>query len=63
MVEKVRLFVAASVHIGPCDPRDPRARYCTQAYFAELAQRFESGYDPGAAIQISDTDLMPPHGG
>lgn len=62
MAEVERLFVAASVHIGPCDPREPRARYCTQAYFAELAQRFEGGYDPAAAIQVSDGDLTPPHG-
>jgi len=62
MAEVERLFVAAAVHIGPCDPRDPRARYCTQAYFAELAQRFEGGYDPAAAIHVSDADLLPPHG-
>jgi len=62
MAEVERLFVAASVHIGACDPRDPRARYCTQAYFAELAQRFEGGYEPASAIQVSDADMMPPHG-
>jgi DNA-binding MarR family transcriptional regulator/GNAT superfamily N-acetyltransferase len=62
MAEVERLLVAASVHIGACDPRDPRARYCTQAYFAELAQRFEGGYDPAAAIQVSDAQLTPPHG-
>jgi len=62
MAEVERLFVAASVHIGACDPRDPRARYCTKAYFAELAQRFEGGYDPAAAIQVGDADMMPPHG-
>jgi GNAT superfamily N-acetyltransferase len=62
MAEVERLIVAASVHIGACDPRDPRARYCTQAYFAELAQRFEGGYDPAAAIQVDDADLVPPHG-
>jgi DNA-binding MarR family transcriptional regulator len=62
MAEVERLLAAASVHIGPCDPRDPRARYCTRAYFAELAQRFEGGFDPAAAIQVSDADLIPPRG-
>jgi GNAT superfamily N-acetyltransferase len=52
----------AAVHIVVSDPRDPAARYCLQAYFAELARRFDDGFDPARSIPADDADLRPPAG-
>lgn len=39
-----------AVHIAVTDPRNPAARYCLRAYFAELARRFDDGFDPARSI-------------
>jgi DNA-binding MarR family transcriptional regulator/GNAT superfamily N-acetyltransferase len=62
MAEVERLFTAGMVRIGPADPRDPAAVEAKERYFAELGVRFEEGYDPAAAIQVDDDDLVPPSG-
>jgi DNA-binding MarR family transcriptional regulator/GNAT superfamily N-acetyltransferase len=62
MAEVERLFVASTVVIAAADPRDPMAREAKERYFAELGRRFEEGYDPAAAIQVGDDDLVPPSG-
>src|SRR2546421_2667669 len=33
-----------------------------RAYFAELAQRFDAGFDPGRSISAADEELTPPAG-
>jgi GNAT superfamily N-acetyltransferase len=57
-----RLFTAAMVRIAPADPRHPHALAAKRRYFEELGVRFEEGYDPAAAIQVGDDDLVPPAG-
>jgi ribosomal protein S18 acetylase RimI-like enzyme len=51
-----------AVHIAVTDPRDPAARHCLAAYFAELGRRFDDGFDPVRSIPADDADLMPPAG-
>lgn len=62
MAEVERLMVASSVQIGPCDPRHPDARFAVGAYFAELSQRFDTGFDPARSLPASDDELTPPDG-
>jgi len=62
MAEVERLLVASTVDIAVVDPRHPDARFCRDAYFAELRQRFEGGYDPDLAIPADDAALVPPAG-
>jgi ribosomal protein S18 acetylase RimI-like enzyme len=51
-----------AVAIAVTDPRDPAARHCLQAYFAELGHRFDAGFDPAQSIPADDADLTPPAG-
>jgi DNA-binding MarR family transcriptional regulator/GNAT superfamily N-acetyltransferase len=62
MADVERLLTASMVHIAPIDPRHPDARHCLQAYFAELAHRFEDGYDPARNVSANDDELVPPAG-
>src|ERR1700727_1350030 len=50
------------VDIAVTDPREPAAQRCLQAYFGELARRFDDGFDPGLSIPADDAELMPPAG-
>lgn len=51
-----------AVDIAVTDPREPAARRCLQAYFGELAWRFDDGFDPGLSIPADDTELTLPAG-
>lgn len=62
MAEVERLLSASMVVVAPVDPTDPRARYCLQAYFAELDRRFDTGFDPTRSISADDEELRPPAG-
>jgi DNA-binding MarR family transcriptional regulator/predicted GNAT family N-acyltransferase len=62
MNEVERLLVASMVKIEICVPMDPRARFCIRSYFAELADRFENGFDPALSISADDLELRPPAG-
>lgn len=62
MAEVERLLVASMVRVAVVDPRQPDARHCIQAYFAELAQRFEGGFDPADSISADDVELTLPAG-
>jgi DNA-binding MarR family transcriptional regulator/ribosomal protein S18 acetylase RimI-like enzyme len=46
MTEVERLLTAPLVAIDVLDPDAPAARACLDAYAAELARRFETGFDP-----------------
>ena len=46
MAEVEQLLTASAVRVRVADPRDPAARACMAAYFAELAERFDSGFEP-----------------
>ena len=62
MAEVERLLAASAVRVRVCDPRHPHARFCEQAYFAELARRFDAGFDPVHSHTASVADLTPPAG-
>jgi DNA-binding MarR family transcriptional regulator/GNAT superfamily N-acetyltransferase len=62
MAEVERLLVASAVLITARDPRHPDARFCLRAYFGELAQRFDGGFDPTRSISADDAELTPPAG-
>jgi len=62
MAEVERLLVASAVHVARCDPRHPDARFCLRAYFNELGERFDGGFDPGRSISADDSELTPPVG-
>src|SRR5215469_11444176 len=62
MAEVERLLVASAVQVTRSDPRHPDARFCLRAYFGELAQRFDGGFDPARSISADDGELTPPAG-
>jgi DNA-binding MarR family transcriptional regulator/N-acetylglutamate synthase-like GNAT family acetyltransferase len=57
-----RLLLAGAVRLEVVDPRSPAARFCLERYFAELAGRFEGGFDPTRSIPADADELTPPHG-
>ena len=62
MTEVRRLLQVAGSRIARVDPASPAARWCVSQYFAELAERFEEGFDPGRSIPADDDELRPPRG-
>jgi DNA-binding MarR family transcriptional regulator/GNAT superfamily N-acetyltransferase len=62
MAEVERLLDASAIQFAACDPRHPDARVCIGAYFSELAQRFDGGFDPARGISADDHELTPPAG-
>lgn len=52
----------AHVEIVQVDPSEPDARDCVARYFAELASRFEEGFEPGRALQPDEDAIRPPNG-
>ena len=57
-----RLLTAGLVTFAVTDPASPEARACMAAYFAELGERFNGGFDPGASLPATDADLVEPSG-
>jgi len=62
MREVETLITAASVQIGVEPPDSLVARDCLRAYFAELGERFETGFDPGKGGAAADMGMAPPTG-
>ncbi|MGW4527644.1 bifunctional helix-turn-helix transcriptional regulator/GNAT family N-acetyltransferase [Amycolatopsis sp. NPDC004378] len=62
MAEVERLLTASAVDVAPLPPGHPKARACLRAYFAELAERFDDGFDPGLSISAADDEMTPPAG-
>src|SRR4051812_38617630 len=50
------------IELRPEDPDGADARWCVARYFAELAARFETGFDPGPGGAAGDCDMTPPTG-
>ena len=50
------------IAVEPADPGSADARWCLGHYFAELAARFEGGFDPGRTLPADGADLVPPRG-
>lgn len=57
-----RLLTAAAVTIGVEDPHSADAGACLDAYFAELDQRFEGGFDVRLARSAEPDELVAPLG-
>jgi DNA-binding MarR family transcriptional regulator/GNAT superfamily N-acetyltransferase len=57
-----RLLTAGLVTFAVTDPASPEARACMAPYFAELGERFDGGFDPGASLPATDADLVEPSG-
>jgi DNA-binding MarR family transcriptional regulator/predicted GNAT family N-acyltransferase len=62
MGEVERLIRAASVNVAAEEPDSPDARLCLDAYFRELAGRFEGGFDAAADDSAHVADMIPPSG-
>jgi|SRR5690554_6664484 DNA-binding MarR family transcriptional regulator/ribosomal protein S18 acetylase RimI-like enzyme len=62
MDEVYRLLKVSAAVIERVDPASRAARWCVARYFAELAERFEAGFDPTRSIPADDDELRPPHG-
>jgi ribosomal protein S18 acetylase RimI-like enzyme len=61
MTEVDRLLTASTVEVRECHAGEPQARICLDTYFAELAARFEGGFDPSRK-PFRDDDMTPPAG-
>lgn len=57
-----RLLTASLVVFAVEDPGSAVARRCFEAYFAELDERFEVGFDPARSISADAAELTPPAG-
>jgi DNA-binding MarR family transcriptional regulator/GNAT superfamily N-acetyltransferase len=62
MGEVERLIRAASVKVAAESPGTADARLCLNAYFRELAARFENGFDPGTDEYPRVEDMTAPSG-
>lgn len=55
-----RLLAARAIEVGQTDVNDPRSQTALQAYYAELADRFPGGFDPGNDAE--GREFIPPSG-
>lgn len=62
MAEVERFLRACALTIEVADPAAPEARACIEAYFNELQQRFEGGFDPEQTVSAHPEELVPPAG-
>ena len=62
MAEVERLMSASAVTMEPADPASPEASACFDAYFRELEERFETGFDPALTVSADPEELVPPAG-
>jgi DNA-binding MarR family transcriptional regulator/ribosomal protein S18 acetylase RimI-like enzyme len=62
MAEVEKLMRAAAVEIRLEKPDSVAALLCLKAYYQELAERFEAGYDPAVARPLGPDKLIPPTG-
>ncbi len=62
MAEVQRFLNASAVAIEVADPFSDEAKACIQAYFSELQERFDEGFDPGLTVSADPAELVPPLG-
>jgi DNA-binding MarR family transcriptional regulator/ribosomal protein S18 acetylase RimI-like enzyme len=62
MAEVELLIRASFVTIAEESPRSADGRWCREQYFAELAQRFDGGFDIATGDPSDSADLLPPSG-
>lgn len=54
--------MTSAVTFDVADPTSDDARYCIDAYFDELDDRFEDGFDPRRSISADADELTEPEG-
>jgi ribosomal protein S18 acetylase RimI-like enzyme len=57
-----RLLTAGLVEIVPEDAAGPDAQRCLAAYYVELGERFEDGFDPALGLPAGAPEMSPPAG-
>jgi GNAT superfamily N-acetyltransferase len=57
-----RLLRLSSTRITVEDPTNEDAHWCVDQYFAELAKRFEQGFEADKSISAAPQETMPPRG-
>jgi len=57
-----RLLTAGLIDVAVEDPRTDDARFCLRSYYAELDDRFDTGFDPDRAISTTAAELTEPAG-
>jgi DNA-binding MarR family transcriptional regulator/N-acetylglutamate synthase-like GNAT family acetyltransferase len=62
MAEVERLIAAASITVRIEPPDSDAARHCLTQYFAELATRFDTGFDPARSNSATIAEMTPPAG-
>jgi DNA-binding MarR family transcriptional regulator/GNAT superfamily N-acetyltransferase len=62
MAEVERLLTASTVRIDQVAPESRDAEYCLSRYFAELAERFDVGFDPARSLSPTHEEFVPPDG-
>ncbi|MGW3043513.1 bifunctional helix-turn-helix transcriptional regulator/GNAT family N-acetyltransferase [Kitasatospora sp. NPDC001159] len=62
MAEVDRLLTAATVTLDTVDPDHPDAQYCLCSYYAEIQERFDTGFDPARSLLPDAGELRPPRG-
>jgi DNA-binding MarR family transcriptional regulator/GNAT superfamily N-acetyltransferase len=62
MTEVERLLRASMVRFAVVDPLSSDAQWCLRQYFAELAARFDDGFDAARSIPADAEQLRPPAG-
>jgi len=54
--------LASAVHIDTEPPASADARECLNAFYRELARRFDTGFDPAKSRSVNVDELVPPAG-
>jgi DNA-binding MarR family transcriptional regulator/GNAT superfamily N-acetyltransferase len=57
-----RALCQSAVRISVLDPGSRAAQYCLGEYFAELATRFETGFDVARTLPAPSAEFTPPRG-
>jgi len=57
-----RLLTASAVRIDEVSPASRDAEFCLKHYFAELAERFDVGFDPERSLSPTHEEFAPPDG-
>ncbi|MEO1061671.1 MAG: GNAT family N-acetyltransferase [Actinomycetota bacterium] len=57
-----RLLTAGLVRVEAEAPDSAAARHCLESYYAELDDRFDTGFDLATALPVGDDDMRPPAG-
>lgn len=55
-------FIASMIQITVADPTSQNARWCMEQYYAELGERFDTGFDPALSNVMHAHELTPPAG-